>query len=194
MSQQAGQEGKVPAGDAQSSPGFSGGDSWGLASEPEGTSGLLPCPPARVSSCCRKGAPSTYHAVWCDGHLASAVWFNPHNSPERQGMLCAFFVCFVYRWGHWGSDRLGHLPKAEQGASGGVWGVVQTVCGQVDNMQQSPQNAPAFAPVAPLWETEEHNQATATTFQLCAHPGKHSSSWWKIRGYISAMRNLWNKC
>ena len=72
MSQQTDQEGKVPAGDAQSSPGFSEGDPWGLAPEPEGTSGLLPRPPAQVCSkeaprrhhsCRRKGAPSTYHAV-----------------------------------------------------------------------------------------------------------------------------------
>lgn len=50
MSQRVDQEGKVPAGDAQNSPELSEGDLWGLASELEGTSGLLPRPPARVSS------------------------------------------------------------------------------------------------------------------------------------------------
>ena len=72
MSQRVGQEGKVPAGDAQNSPELSAGDSWGLASELEGASGLLPHTPARVSSkeaprrhhsCHRKGAPPTYHTV-----------------------------------------------------------------------------------------------------------------------------------
>ena len=102
------------------------------------------------------------HTTRCD---VTATWHLLSDlilTTALRGRGC--YALFFNRWGHWGSDRLAHLPKAEQGASGGVWGVVQTICGQADNMQQSPQNAPASAPVAPLWETEEHNQARATTF------------------------------
>ena len=72
------------------------------------------------------------------------------------------------------TQRLREVKSVARGSTGSPCeapGARPDFLRQLDNSSKSPQNVPAFDPVAPRLETGLYHQARASTAQHWAHPG-----------------------